>query len=166
MTAAVELRDVRKSFGKTEIIRGANLAVRPGERVAIIGPNGAGKSTLFNLISGRLSPTRGEGSILGHDSRALPPAAAEAEKAYAYMRNHKYFKMWQREGLMMVMEYASAAGILPTHNFKDGTFPRVDRINGETMLGGYKIGDSACFACSTRRSPTKAAASRPIHTPG
>jgi ABC-type transport system involved in cytochrome bd biosynthesis fused ATPase/permease subunit len=50
---AVELKDLRKSFGKTEIIRGANLAVAPGERVAIIGPNGAGKSTLFNLISGR-----------------------------------------------------------------------------------------------------------------
>ena len=57
---AIELRDLRKSFGKTEIIRGANLAVRPGERVAIIGPNGAGKSTLFNLISGRLTPSSGE----------------------------------------------------------------------------------------------------------
>ncbi|HYD75557.1 ABC transporter ATP-binding protein [Ramlibacter sp.] len=62
MTAeyALELRDLRKSFGKTEIIRGANLAVRPGERVAVIGPNGAGKSTLFNLISGRFEPTSGE----------------------------------------------------------------------------------------------------------
>ncbi|WP_280155291.1 ABC transporter ATP-binding protein [Piscinibacter sp. XHJ-5] len=57
---AVELRDLRKSFGKTEIIRGANLAVAPGERVAIIGPNGAGKSTLFNLISGRFGPTSGQ----------------------------------------------------------------------------------------------------------
>ena len=57
---ALELRDLRKSFGKTEIIRGANLAVRAGERVAIIGPNGAGKSTLFNLISGRFEPTSGE----------------------------------------------------------------------------------------------------------
>ncbi|MDI3511210.1 MAG: branched-chain amino acid transport system ATP-binding protein [Betaproteobacteria bacterium] len=57
---ALELRDLRKSFGKTEIIRGANLAVRAGERVAIIGPNGAGKSTLFNLISGRFAPTSGE----------------------------------------------------------------------------------------------------------
>ena len=36
---ALELRDLRKSFGKTEIIRGVNLAVQPGERVAIIGPN-------------------------------------------------------------------------------------------------------------------------------
>ena len=57
---ALELRDLRKSFGKTEIIRGVNLAVQPGERVAIIGPNGAGKSTLFNLISGRFGPTSGE----------------------------------------------------------------------------------------------------------
>lgn len=64
---ALELRDLHKSFGKTPIIRGANLAVRPGERVAIIGPNGAGKSTLFNLISGRLVPTSGE--VLLHGAR-------------------------------------------------------------------------------------------------
>ena len=59
-TPALELRDLRKSFGKTEIIRGVNLAVQPGERVGIIGPNGAGKSTLFNLISGRFAPTSGQ----------------------------------------------------------------------------------------------------------
>lgn len=59
-TYALELRNLRKSFGKTEIIRGAELAVQAGERVAIIGPNGAGKSTLFNLISGRFAPTSGE----------------------------------------------------------------------------------------------------------
>ena len=66
-THALELRDLRKSFGKTEIIRGANLAVRAGERVAIIGPNGAGKSTLFNLISGRFAPTSGQ--VLLHGQR-------------------------------------------------------------------------------------------------
>ncbi|QEA14093.1 ABC transporter ATP-binding protein [Comamonas flocculans] len=65
MNYALEIRNLHKSFGKTEIIRGASLAVRPGERVAIIGPNGAGKSTLFNLISGRLAPTRGEVSLNG-----------------------------------------------------------------------------------------------------
>ena len=57
---ALELRDLRKSFGKTEIIRGTSLSVAPGERVDIIGPNGAGKSTLFNLISGRFGLTSGE----------------------------------------------------------------------------------------------------------
>ena len=64
---ALELRALRKSFGKTEIIRGADLAVHAGERVAIIGPNGAGKSTLFNLISGRFAPTSGE--VLLHGAR-------------------------------------------------------------------------------------------------
>jgi branched-chain amino acid transport system ATP-binding protein len=70
---AVELRDVRKSFGKTEIIRGASLAVRPGERVAIIGPNGAGKSTLFNLISGRFGSTSGDILLHGEKIDGLKP---------------------------------------------------------------------------------------------
>jgi branched-chain amino acid transport system ATP-binding protein len=60
MTHALELKSLRKNFGKTEIIRGVDLAVEAGERIAIIGPNGAGKSTLFNLISGRLAPSSGE----------------------------------------------------------------------------------------------------------
>ncbi len=70
---AVELKDLRKSFGKTEIIRGANLAVAPGERVAIIGPNGAGKSTLFNLISGRFGATSGEIVLNGQRIDGLRP---------------------------------------------------------------------------------------------
>lgn len=70
---AVELINLRKSFGKTEIIRGSSLQVRPGERVAIIGPNGAGKSTLFNLISGRLNPTSGEIFMNGQRIDGLKP---------------------------------------------------------------------------------------------
>ncbi len=57
---ALELRGLRKNFGKTQVIRGVNLAVEQGERVAVIGPNGAGKSTLFNLVSGRLGPSSGQ----------------------------------------------------------------------------------------------------------
>ena len=70
---ALELRDVHKNFGKTEIIRGASLAVQPGERVAIIGPNGAGKSTLFNLISGRFGSTSGEILLNGRKIDGLAP---------------------------------------------------------------------------------------------
>ena len=70
---ALEVRGVHKHFGKTEIIRGASLAVKPGERVAIIGPNGAGKSTLFNLISGRSAPTRGQILLNGERIDGLRP---------------------------------------------------------------------------------------------
>jgi branched-chain amino acid transport system ATP-binding protein len=74
MTApALELIDLRKSFGKTEIIRGTSLAVNAGERVAIIGPNGAGKSTLFNLISGRFGLTSGEIKLNGERIDGLKP---------------------------------------------------------------------------------------------
>ena len=72
-TPALELRDLRKSFGKSEIIRGANLSVQAGERVAIIGPNGAGKSTLFNLISGRFEPSSGDVLLNGHRINGKKP---------------------------------------------------------------------------------------------
>ena len=72
-THALELRGVNKSFGKTEIIRGVDLAVKAGERVAVIGPNGAGKSTLFNLISGRFAPSAGEILLDGQRIDGLRP---------------------------------------------------------------------------------------------
>ena len=70
---ALELKDLRKTFGKTEIIRGVNLAVKQGERVAVIGPNGAGKSTLFNLISGRFAPSSGEVLLNGQRIEGKKP---------------------------------------------------------------------------------------------
>jgi branched-chain amino acid transport system ATP-binding protein len=73
VTPTVELREVYKRFGKTEIIRGASLSVAPGERVAIIGPNGAGKSTLFNLISGRFGASSGDILLNGRKIDGLKP---------------------------------------------------------------------------------------------
>jgi branched-chain amino acid transport system ATP-binding protein len=67
------LRNLHKQFGKTQIIRGVDLTVQAGERVAIIGPNGAGKSTLFNLISGRFAPTSGEIHLHGQRIDGLKP---------------------------------------------------------------------------------------------
>ena len=70
---SLELVGVRKSFGKSEIIRGANLQVPRGERIAVIGPNGAGKSTLFNLISGRFGMTAGDILLNGSSIRGQKP---------------------------------------------------------------------------------------------
>jgi branched-chain amino acid transport system ATP-binding protein len=71
--AALELTDIRKRFGKTEIIRGVSLSIKHGERHALIGPNGAGKSTLFNLISGRFPPSSGTIRLLGTEITGRRP---------------------------------------------------------------------------------------------
>ena len=71
--AAIELRDLEKSFGLARIIQGVNLSVKAGERHAIIGPNGAGKSTLFNLITGKYTPTSGGVFLNGASVAGLKP---------------------------------------------------------------------------------------------
>ena len=73
MSTAIELIDLYKSFGSTEIIRGVNLSVEQGERHAIIGPNGAGKSTLYNLITAKYVPTAGRIRLRGEDVTGRPP---------------------------------------------------------------------------------------------
>jgi len=136
----------------------------PGAHIATIGPAGENlvRFACVNADWGRNAGRTGFGAIMGaknlkaiivaghrdlpvHDIGAL---VEEANKAYAYLKEHKYFKLWQQQGLMNVIEYANDKGILPTYNFKDSVFTHHDRINGETMMESYKIGDNACFGCA------------------
>ncbi len=74
MTApAIELEGVWKSFGRTEIIRGVNLAIEANTIHAVIGPNGAGKSTIYNLITGLHQIDKGRISLKGEDITNRPP---------------------------------------------------------------------------------------------
>ncbi len=56
----IEARDVIKSFGQTAALRGASVAVSPGEIFAIMGPSGSGKSTLLHCLAGIFTPDHGE----------------------------------------------------------------------------------------------------------
>ena len=56
----IEARDVVKSFGQTPALRGATIAVEPGEILAVMGPSGSGKSTLLHCLAGILAPDEGE----------------------------------------------------------------------------------------------------------
>ena len=60
MEKLLETRDLCVSFGEHHVIKDVNLMIPKGKLISIIGPNGAGKTTLFNLLSGELSPTKGE----------------------------------------------------------------------------------------------------------
>jgi len=56
----IEARDITKSFGQTQALRGASVAVRQGEILAIMGPSGSGKSTLLHCMAGIFPPDSGE----------------------------------------------------------------------------------------------------------
>ena len=74
MTAAIEVREVRKRFGSVQALAGVDLDIDAGEFFALLGPNGAGKTTLINTLAGLCLPDSGTLRVAGfdvvHDYRA------------------------------------------------------------------------------------------------
>ena len=70
--AALELKNLCKSFGGLQATRNVTLRIMPGDRQAIIGPNGAGKTTLFNVITGIYSASAGHIVLFGQDVTSWP----------------------------------------------------------------------------------------------
>jgi ABC-2 type transport system ATP-binding protein len=64
-TLAIQTRDLRKSYGAVEAVRGLNLSVARGRITGFLGRNGAGKSTTIKMLLGMIRPTSGEGRVLG-----------------------------------------------------------------------------------------------------
>lgn len=69
----LETKELTKSFGGLTAVNNVNFKVEKGELRAIIGPNGAGKTTFFNVIAGKLPPTKGEIWFKGENITLLPP---------------------------------------------------------------------------------------------
>jgi ribose transport system ATP-binding protein len=87
----LEATDVSKAFGVVVALKGASLAVRPGEVHALMGANGAGKSTLVKILSGALRPDAGRISVRGHDFNARSPGDA---------RRHGVVSVYQEPSLI------------------------------------------------------------------
>ncbi|MEE9285698.1 MAG: heme ABC exporter ATP-binding protein CcmA [Dehalococcoidia bacterium] len=68
--AAVKLEGIGKRFGRTNALRGLDLEVWPGERLAVFGPNGSGKTTLLRVLAGLTRPTKGRLLIYGMEYRS------------------------------------------------------------------------------------------------
>ncbi|TMA28649.1 MAG: ABC transporter ATP-binding protein [Deltaproteobacteria bacterium] len=78
MSALLEVRDLRVSYGHVEAVRGVSFSVSAGEIVALIGPNGAGKSSTLNAIGGLLRPASGSVLLEGRELAGLPSHAVVA----------------------------------------------------------------------------------------
>lgn len=67
MEPIVQYRDIRKSFGETEVLKGINLDIQPTEKIAIIGPSGSGKTTIIRLLMTLEEPTSGDIFVSGEN---------------------------------------------------------------------------------------------------
>ncbi len=65
----VAIQNLKKSYGKNEVLHGIDLDIKPGQIIGYIGPNGAGKSTTVKILCGLISDFKGEVSIFGMDLR-------------------------------------------------------------------------------------------------
>jgi ABC-2 type transport system ATP-binding protein len=74
---AIEVRDLRKTYGELEAVRGIDFSVQRGEIYGLLGPNGAGKTSTVEILEGYRDRTSGMVSVLGHDPRQRPRALRE-----------------------------------------------------------------------------------------
>src|SRR5437870_1137956 len=65
-----QFADASFGYPGTEILTGASMLIRPGDRLALVGPNGTGKSTALRLLAGDLAPDAGDVRVLGRASVA------------------------------------------------------------------------------------------------
>ena len=75
---AIEVQNLKKSFGELKAVQGVDFAAQTGEIFSLLGPNGAGKSTTISMLSGLLQPDDGEARIAGHSVRSAGDAARAA----------------------------------------------------------------------------------------
>ena len=90
----IDIKDIKKSFGSLQVLRGVNLHIDKGEVISIVGPSGAGKTTLLQLIGALDRPT--SGSIL-FNGREL---ASMSDKQLAAFRNRQIGFVFQFHQLL------------------------------------------------------------------
>ncbi|HWY17378.1 MAG TPA: ABC transporter ATP-binding protein [Solirubrobacteraceae bacterium] len=144
---ALELRDVRKSFGGIRAVDGVSLCVGAGERVAVIGPNGAGKSTLFGLISGELQADAGEVLLAGRSLRGVAPAR---RARLGLGRTFQSARLFEGLSVRENIELAQVAGARGGGD-GDGDGDGVGRALAEVELGGEEEREAGALAQGERK---------------
>ena len=105
-TDAIEIEDLSKSYGNTQVLCGLSLRVPTGEVYGLLGPNGAGKSTLLHLLLGFLKPSSGSMRVLGSSS----PDKVRAQIGYIPERQRYHTRYTAREYLRFIGEFSGLGG--------------------------------------------------------
>ena len=112
MTAILDVRGLRISFGGLSALQGLDLEVEEGRITSVIGPNGAGKTTFFNVVSGIYPPNEGEVSFDGRPIQGLPShAISKIGIARTFQTVHLFPNMTVLENAMVGQHARSKAGV-------------------------------------------------------
>lgn len=130
-------------YGEVDIVRGASVAVRPGEVVVVLGPNGAGKSTLMKAVAGLLKPRAGRLVLAGRDVTGLSPQELVAGGlAYVPQVNNVFPSLTVDENLDMgAFLRTDAEGVEASRRRVHELFPTLAERAGERvgrMSGGQR----------------------------
>jgi len=104
--ATVTIRNVRKSFGQTEVLHGVNVDIDDSEFAVLVGPSGCGKTTLLRMLAGLENITGGEIAIGGRVVNNLPPKARDI--AMVFQNYALYPHMTVRANMAFSLELAKA----------------------------------------------------------
>jgi multiple sugar transport system ATP-binding protein len=108
--ATVSIRNVRKTFGQTEVLHGVNVEIEDGEFAVLVGPSGCGKTTLLRMLAGLENITGGEIAIGGRVVNNLPPKARDI--AMVFQNYALYPHMTVRANMAFSLELAKASKTL------------------------------------------------------
>ena len=98
MSVAIEARELSKSYGHLVAVERLSLEIQEGEVFAFLGPNGSGKTTTIRMLCGIITPTSGQGRVLGFDV-ATQSEAIKARIGYMSQRFSLYEDLTVRENL-------------------------------------------------------------------
>jgi ABC-2 type transport system ATP-binding protein len=134
MKPAIETHELTRVFGEFVAVDRVSLTIEPGEVCGFLGPNGAGKSTLVRMLCGILTPSSGNGSVLGYDLRKQ---SEQIKRRIGYMSQKfsLYEDLTARENLAF---YAGLYGI-SRHETKR-------RINEMLALSGLEGSENRMVA--------------------
>ncbi len=150
----LEVRDLQKSFGAIDAVRGVSFRVGKGEILGFLGPNGAGKSTTMRMITGFLPPTAGTALIEGFDIREQP---VEARRRLGYLPENapSYGEMSAVEFLDFIAGIRGFHGEERRHRVATAmTNCRLESVRNqpiETLSKGYR--QRVCFAQALLHDP-------------
>src|SRR5262249_20111152 len=135
--AAIDIVDLRKTYGTREVLHGLNLRVGRGEVFGFLGPNGAGKSTTMKILAGLVRPSRGEARLFGQR-----PGESSARKRLGYLPEQFRFHGWLT-GVELLQLHGRLAGLDPS-TIRERIPVVLDEVGltgrGSERLQGYSKG--------------------------